>query len=197
MYQRLKVEKVLKDSKALEIHNDVIRLKNGGGSHKYFDITKVYLRPNHFNSLVDGLWDMIKSKHMDHLNIDYVAASGYGGIPFAAAIASKYHLGLLPIREKNKGYGISKEEILKGVKRNETVSLIDGVMTSGGSFLKMAKPLIDRGLNVEGAYVVVDRSEEELLFDNITKKRRYEGIKNEWEKLKIPVCSLYKSRTLT
>lgn len=195
MYTRLDVANILKKSGAMMMSKErTWGLKNGAESHLYFNVASAYSQPHYFNPLCDALWDEINNRNMCCENI--LGASGYGGLPIAANISAKHSLGMVFYRESSKDHGVPGKLTKEVFSADEKISMVDGVVTSGGSFTEMATALRDAGAAVDAAYVFVDRSEEEFVFSSAKNKERFERAKEEWRKMKIPLYSLYKPRIL-
>ena len=129
-------------------------LKSGRRSSWYFDIKGVLAEPDLFARLVRHMARMVDRR------ATCVAASGYGGIPLATAVAAKLRLPLALVREERKEHG--RMERIAGYvpDARDRVAIIDDVYSAGTSIRCTKKGLSETKAFIIGCYVAVDRSGE-------------------------------------
>jgi orotate phosphoribosyltransferase len=133
-----------------------ISLKGGGISDFYIDIKKAYGYPD--------VLDLISHYIYAHLHngTNCIAAAGYGGLPPAAVIATKYHLKLALVRDEAKKHG--KGGMIDGYvpTKEDKITVIDDVFTTGGGLVKTTKILEQTGAQILGYVVVAKRGEGDM-----------------------------------
>lgn len=134
-----------------------VALKNAGDSDVYLDIKKAYGNPDLLGYLSVNLWHIINKD-----NPTCLAASGYGGIPLASAMALTYHWKLSLVRDGVKPHGNIK--MIDGYlpDNNDRVAIIDDVVTTGGSLATMMHAINQTGAVIVGCYAVARRKDIEL-----------------------------------
>ena len=138
------------------IYREPVKLKHAGASNFYVDVKKAYGCPETLNFICDSLWKLIYKK------TTCIAAAGYGGIPLATLLSSKYNLKLTLVRDKPKEYG--KSGWIDGYipTKKDKVSIIDDVFTTGESLKKIIEVIKPTEAKILGCYVVVKRGNEQL-----------------------------------
>ena len=120
----------------------------------------------------DGLW-MVSDLLLQHVDDDVVAGLTLGADPIVRgccclAAAHGYKLSGLIIRKEPKGYGTAsqvegplqpKEPIRKGGAAPTKITVLEDVVTTGGSAIKAVKVLRDLGYEVNRVVSIVDRQE--------------------------------------
>ena len=109
---------------------------------------------------------MVSDMILDHLPSDTVAVGGLtlgadplvAGVPIVAAIEERPMDGLI-VRKEPKGHGtkawIEGPELAPGSK----VTVLEDVITTGGSAIKAAEKLRDAGYVVENVVAIINRQE--------------------------------------
>jgi orotate phosphoribosyltransferase len=138
------------------VYREPVQLKNAGSSDFYVDVKKAYGYPDILNALCDQLWEMMDKR------TTCIAASGYGGLPPAVVLSRKHNLKLTLARDEPKKHG--KGGWLDGYvpTKDDNVSIIDDVLSSGKSLKKIIEALMPTGANILGCYVFVKRGECKL-----------------------------------
>jgi len=90
--------------------------------------------------------------------VNIIAGIELGSIPLASVASIYSDKKFVMIRKSKKNYGTSKP-IEGKYRKNESVIIIDDVLTSGKSILNAKKILESQGLRPIAAIVVVDREE--------------------------------------
>lgn len=138
------------------VHQGPVELKNAGSSQYYIDIKKAYGDAEAFDLLVRHLGEKIPNR------TTCIAASGYGGIPLAAALAVNYLRNLVLVREEPKSHGLMK--MIEGYTptNEDRITIVDDVFTTGGNLRKIIALLQPTGAEMIGCYVVVKRGQGDL-----------------------------------
>jgi orotate phosphoribosyltransferase len=133
-----------------------VKLRSGKTSSFYIDIKKAYGNPELMNQIADELWAKIDKQ------ATCLAAAGYGGIPLAAVISSKYDIPVALVRDKVKTHGI--ESIINGYvpTAKDKVAIVDDVLTTGSSLKDTIENLKATEATIIGCYVVAKRGEATL-----------------------------------
>ena len=127
-------------------------LRSGKRSNRYFDKFLFETDPallqrlgRHLAALVPG-------------DTQRLAAPELGAVLLGGAVSMETRLPLVLVRKEPKGYGTSKQ-IEGRFERDERVTVIEDVVTTGGDSLRSAQVLRDAGLDVIHLVVVLDRGE--------------------------------------
>ena len=132
-------------------------LASGKKSSYYVDLRLVPSFPHEFRRMVKYLQnEIIKDIGLD--KFDSLVSVPTGGLVIASALAIETVKPLIYVRSKPKDYGTSKSvegKIRDGLK----VVMIDDVATTGGSVVNGIKSLKDAKVEVNDAYVIVNRME--------------------------------------
>ncbi len=136
-------------------------LASGEVSPYYVDCRNLLSHPEPRHMVATLAYDVIKG-----LPLDCIGGLEIGAIPLATAISSFGFLATpqqtwrtFVVRKQPKGHGLGK--LLEGAIGNgDRALIVDDVLTSGGSLLRAVKAARDAGLQVQHAFVVVDREEQ-------------------------------------
>ena len=148
------IEELISRLKQLNIvHREPRVLRSGVLSNFYIDVKRAYGDPIALNLISDELYKNFSPE------TTCVAALGYGGISPASVIAAKYNLNLTLIRDVPKNHGLGG--FIDGHIPNESdkVSIIDDVLTTGGSLKKIISVLEPTRTQILGCHVVVKRGD--------------------------------------
>jgi adenine phosphoribosyltransferase len=128
------------------------------------DITPLLADPTAFQVAIDML-----SIRYAGAPIDAIAAAEARGFLFAAPLALKLHLPLVPLRKPGKlpyrtyslkyelEYGSAELQMhVDGVSRGERVLLVDDVLATGGTMLAGGKLIEQAGATVAGCAFLVE-----------------------------------------
>ncbi len=138
------------------IRRELVDLKHAGRSDYYVDIKKAYGYPDVLNLICGSLWEVIDKR------TTCIAAGGYGGVSPATILSKEYDLKLTLIRDEPKKHG--KGGWIDGhvPTKQDRVSIIDDVFTTGGSLKKNINVIKPTGAEILGCHVVVKRGEGKL-----------------------------------
>ncbi len=138
------------------IKNEKVTLRSGVVADYYCDIKKAFGYPDILNAIADVVIELVPPE------TTCIAASGYGGLPLGAVVASRSGKHFVSVRSSAKGYGLS--DALSGypVTENDSVTIVDDVLTSGSSIKETYAALLEYGVTPVHAIVFVARAEPEL-----------------------------------
>jgi orotate phosphoribosyltransferase len=137
--------------KASYLKGDFV-LRSGKRSNRYFDKFLFETDPTLLREL---------GKHMAALvpkETQRLAAPELGAVLLGGAVSMETGLPLLLVRKEPKGYGTSKQ-IEGRFERDDRVTVIEDVVTTGGDSLRSAQVLRDAGVEIIHLVVVLDRGE--------------------------------------
>ena len=132
-------------------------LASGKKSSYYVDLRLVPSYPQEFRKMIKHLQnEIIEDVGLE--NFESLVSVPTGGLVIASALAIETVKPLIYVRSKPKDYGTSKSvegKIQEGMK----VVMVDDVATTGGSVINGIKSLKDSKIEIEDAYVIVNRME--------------------------------------
>ena len=127
-------------------------LRSGKRSNRYFDKFLFETEPELLKRLATSLAALVPEE------TQRLAAPELGAVLLGGAVSMESGLPLLLVRKEPKGYGTGKQ--LEGrFQRDEKVTVIEDVVTTGGDSLRSIQVLRDAGLDVIHLVVVLDRGE--------------------------------------
>jgi len=132
-------------------YGDII-LSSGATSMHYINCKPVALSN-------EGI-KLIAPAMLKHVEGDAVAGVTLGGDPLATGVSiTSSHLDALIVRKEPKGYGT--QSMIEGplLPTGTVVTLLEDVITTGGSAVKAVKVLRDAGYVVNRVVCIVDRRE--------------------------------------
>jgi orotate phosphoribosyltransferase len=129
------------------------RLTSGKHSEWYFEKIRLIENPAALDRIVDLLVDRIRSEGKLY---DYVISPAYGAIA----------IGFLAALKLGKRFAFSQrvEEKMAfrpgwtGLKPGMTAIVVEDILTTGGSIQEVVACLKEKGIDVAGIYVLVDRT---------------------------------------
>lgn len=125
-------------------------LSSGQQSKYYVNIKKIVTNPHALRVIAN---------QMSHQMVgDKIAAVELGAVPLAVSISLMTDIPYLIIRKKRKDYGL-KSQIEGNYIEGEKVTLIEDVITTGGTVKYAVETLRAIGLDVLRVVAVVDRDE--------------------------------------
>ncbi len=138
------------------IYKKEVILRSGEMSNFYCDIKKAYGYPDILNALADEVGKKLSK------NVTCIAASGYGGLPLASVVASRFGHALTLVRNSSKDHG--KGGCVDGYipDVHDVCVIIDDVLTTGSSIKETYSVLQEINVLVDSAVVIVKRADAEL-----------------------------------
>jgi len=138
------------------IYTEDVNLKHAGKSNFYVDVKMAYGYPDISKLIYRNMWKQINK------STTCIVGSGYGGIPLAKDISSKYNLRCSLVRDEEKEWG--KKGYFEGYvpTSEDRVSIVDDVFTTGGSLRKIIERIKPTQAKILGCHVVVKRGEGNL-----------------------------------
>ncbi len=140
-------------------------LASGKRSNYYIDMREVTLHPEGIYLVGKLLYNAIKEKRKEGIDIKAIGGVTLGGDPIVSSTAVLSYLEkdpLVPfiIRKEPKSHGTGQWIEGAGNLKNGMVTVIlEDVVTTGGSSLKAVKISREHGLDVRGVFAIVDREE--------------------------------------
>lgn len=151
------LEKLIQKLKEIDIiYKEPVELKSGKSSKFYVDVKKAYGYPDILRSICNNLWEQMDKR------TTCIATAGYGGLPPSTILSLRHDLKLTLVRDQPKKHG--KGGIIDGYipTKEDKVSIVDDVFTTGGSLRNIIKVLEPTEAEILGCYVVVRRGDGEL-----------------------------------
>ncbi len=128
-------------------------LRSGEISPIYIDLRTLISYPLLLRAVAQALWDRVKE-----MKPRLLCGVPYTALPLATCMALDQSVPMLMCRKEAKTYGTKKK--VEGIfKRGENCLIIEDVITTGASVLKVADTLINEGLQVTDIAVLVDRQQ--------------------------------------
>ena len=128
-------------------------LRSGEISPIYIDCRAIISYPQLLHAVGKALWSKVK-----HLKPSLLCGVPYTALPMATAISLEQNLPMLMCRKEVKEYGTKKQ--IEGIfKPGQDCLIIEDVVTTGGSVLKIAESLKKHDLQVTDIVVLVDRQQ--------------------------------------
>ena len=126
--------------------NNPFKWASGWNSPIYCDNRKALSYPKIRDYIKKGLTNIIQS-HFKETNI--IAGVATAGIPHGVLVAEELKLPFIYVRSKAKGHG--RENQIEGFfKKQQSVVLIEDLISSGKSSIDAAKTLQNAGMDVKG-----------------------------------------------
>ena len=152
-----KVLKLFKECDALLQGH--FKLTSGKHSEWYFEKIRLIEKPAVLEKIVDLLVEKIQS---DKLDFDYVVSPAYGAIA----------IGFLAALKLGKNFAFSQRVDEKmafrsgfaGLEKGRAI-IVEDILTTGGSINEVLETLKQKGVEVPGIYVLVDRTAGTVLVE--------------------------------
>ncbi|MEN9604581.1 MAG: hypothetical protein RJB39_266 [Candidatus Parcubacteria bacterium] len=138
------------------IYKAQVTLRSGQTSEFYCDMKKAWGHPDILNGLADEVGKRLPE------GTTCVAASGYGGLPLGAVVASRFNLKFTEVRNTPKEHG--KAQQIDGYipGDHDLVVIVDDVLTTGHSIQGTIIPLQEMGIRPHSAVIVIKRENPEI-----------------------------------
>ncbi len=138
------------------IYKEPVTLRSGISAPFYCDIKKAYGYPEILNLIADEVVKLLPKK------VTCIVASGYGGLPLGAVVASRFQLHFTAVRDVSKKHG--RGGLIDGYipTKKDVVVIVDDVLTTGSSIKQTLLGLRSVKAKVVGAVIVVKRGEVKL-----------------------------------
>ncbi len=136
-------------------------LASGQKSNYYIDLSKVVLDSKGLKLIS---WSIIDN--IDTFAVDTIGGPAYGGIPLVSGVLTlvQYPLKGFFFRKELKEH--RKKELVEGyLEKGSNVILVEDVVTTGKSLIKVIEAVEAKGCNIVQLISVVDRSQGKSLFD--------------------------------
>lgn len=128
-------------------------LASGTQSPIYIDLRLLVGRPSLLRRAAQAYADLLAK-----IPCDRVAGVPYAALPIGTAVALATGVPLIYPRKEAKAHGLGKT-IEGGWQPGERVTIIEDLITSGGSTIQTAERLRQAGLKVEDVIVLIDREQ--------------------------------------
>ncbi|XP_014220377.1 uridine 5'-monophosphate synthase [Trichogramma pretiosum] len=120
----------------------------------YIDLRVIISDPDLLEELSLALWSLSDEEDKHH----HVCGVPYTALPLATTISLKSRVPMLIRRKEAKSYGTKK--MIEGLyEKGDTAVIIEDIITSGSSIIETVKDLKKEGLNVNKAFVIVNREQ--------------------------------------
>lgn len=127
-------------------------LRSGRKSNYYLDKYRFETQPDVLLALGKLFAEHVTAR------TDRIAGAELGAVPLAAAAGMASGKPIVFIRNQKKDYGTAKQ--LEGViNSDESILIVEDILTTGGQVLEAAKTIRDAGCVVEKIVGVIDRLE--------------------------------------
>ena len=128
-------------------------LASGKKSPVYLDLRRLVSFPWLMKLAVEAY-----AEQMHNTPCDLIAGVPYAALPIASVLASQAGIPMIYPRKEVKTHGTG--QLVEGVfEAGQSVTVIEDVITSGGSLITAVESLRSLGLKVEHAIVLVDREQ--------------------------------------
>lgn len=125
-------------------------LKSGAKSNLYFDFKGLVSHPELFKKICN----MLGPHFYEHS--DRIVGVPMGGLPYASVLSYNHGISMLMVREEVKGYGLQKQ-IEGNYNPADMITIVEDVITSGGSVQKIIDIIEKEGLKVQTIVCILDR----------------------------------------
>ncbi|MEM7737408.1 MAG: orotidine-5'-phosphate decarboxylase [Deinococcota bacterium] len=155
------------ENKAIKSHDDLIRglieveaiqfgeftLASGQTSPIYIDLRRLVASPKLLHLTAQAY-----AQHINPNKADLVAGVPYGALPIGTAVSLVANLPLVYPRKEVKTHG-TKQQVEGKYEAGQHVSVIEDLVTSGGSVLHACEQLEAEGLIISNVIVLIDREQ--------------------------------------
>jgi orotate phosphoribosyltransferase len=140
-------------NKAEVIRHQPVQLRAGETSDYYADVKKVFGDPSILLEIARATIENMDPR------TSFIAASGYGGIPYGTEMSQISGLPLTMVRDTEKEHGL--KGLIDGYvpQPGEYATIVDDVFTSGSSLAHTAEVLVKMNTEIAGCHVVIARND--------------------------------------
>ncbi|BDU50567.1 orotate phosphoribosyltransferase [Haliovirga abyssi] len=100
--------------------------------------------------IAEGMKDLIEDKFS---GVEVISGTATAGIPHAAFISQKMNLPMTYVRSSSKGHG-KKNQVEGKLEKEEKVVVVEDLISTGGSSLKVVDVLKENEVNVLGLVAI-------------------------------------------
>jgi uridine monophosphate synthetase len=130
------------------------QLKSGIISPIYLDLRLAVSYPSILTKIALAMWEQAKL-----LQFDMLCGVPYTAIPLATIMAVTHKIPMVMCRKEPKQHG-TKKTIEGHFQSGQTCLVIEDLITRGTSILEIAASLVEAGLIVKNAVVLIDRQQQ-------------------------------------
>ena len=128
-------------------------LASGLISNVYIDIRRIISYPSLLKAISEEMWS-----HLSGTQADLICGVPYTALPTATHMSIEQNVPMIMVRKEAKKYGTKKQ--IEGVyKKGQTCYIIEDLVTTGGSVIKVANLLEAEGLLIKDVVVLIDRQQ--------------------------------------
>lgn len=128
-------------------------LASGMTSNVYVDIRRIISYPSLLKAISEEMWS-----HLHGTQADLICGVPYTALPIATHMSIAQDIPMIMVRKEAKKYGTKKQ--IEGVyEKGQTCYIIEDLVTTGGSVLKVANLLEAEGLVINDVVVLIDRQQ--------------------------------------
>ncbi|MGX7086466.1 orotate phosphoribosyltransferase [Gemelliphila palaticanis] len=162
------IAKNLLEIKAVELRpNDYFTWTSGIKSPIYCDNRLTMSYPEIRKKIALGLSELIKKQFSE---VEVIAGTATAGIPHAAWVSDILELPMIYVRDSKKKHG-KTNQIEGAIKNNNKVVVVEDLISTGLSSIKVVKALQEAGCEVLGVVSIfnylINKSKEDFSAENI------------------------------
>ena len=141
----------LYDIGAIKVGNFV--LASGKQSSVYIDLRPLVSHPSLLLAVSESLFALVKS-----IQAELLCGVPYTALPIATCMSIQHDLPMVMVRKEPKGYG-TKRLVEGDFQPGQRCLMVEDLVTTGGSVLKVINTLETEGLQVTDCVVFLDREQ--------------------------------------
>ena len=139
----------------------LFKFKCGKKSNIYYDFRSLSAYPNLCKSIANEMTKQLNFSEWK--DIDCLSTIGFGSVVLASYVSHQLNLPLLVIRENDKKHGLGEQIVGYSENKFKNTIFIDDIMTSGGSMKKAYDILLDKGITIQKALIILKRNMEDQI----------------------------------